>query len=101
MQLLKEKPDIGRMNFRVDLTIKNRIAKAAHIVGQDLTEFAVSTLNEKAQDIIERYDRFELSESEKSDLFALLDSAVSKPTRRSVEAVKRYNKLIDDGRLEV
>ena len=63
MQLVKEKKEIGRINVRLDASIKKRISKAAYILGQDITEFTVSTLNEKAREVIEKFDRFELSEN--------------------------------------
>ena len=51
---------IARMNFRINAEIKARVARAAAITGQELTDFAVSTLNEKATAIIERYDTITL-----------------------------------------
>ena len=101
MQLIKEKKEIGRINVRVDASIKKRISKAAYILGQDITEFTVSTLSERAREVIEKFDRFELSENEKNDLFALLDGPVAKPTKKSLKAVKRYNEMIEKGHLTV
>jgi uncharacterized protein (DUF1778 family) len=101
VQLIKEKKTFGRINVRVDADIKDRISKAAHVLGQDLTEFTVSTLNERAREVIEKYERFEMTEVEKNDLFALLDGLVSKPTKRSLKAVKKYDEMIKKGLLRV
>lgn len=38
-----------RMELRLDRKIKERVARAAAISGQGLTDFAVSTLSEKAR----------------------------------------------------
>lgn len=100
-QLLKEKKVIARINVRIDQAIKDRIAKAAHILGQDITEFTVSTLHEKAREVVEKHDQFILNEVEKNDLFALLDGAVPEPTERSLKAVKRYKEMVKEGKLSV
>ena len=39
--------DKGRMDFRLDRKIKARVVRAASIIGQGLTDFAVSTLSER------------------------------------------------------
>jgi len=101
METLKAKTSYERINVRVNAAIKARISKAAHVLGQDLTEFTVSTLDERAIEVLEKYERFELTESEKSDLFALLDGPVPELTERSLKAVKKYKQMIKKGQLTV
>ena len=78
-----------RMHFRLDSEIKARVARAAAITGQGLTDFAVSTLSEKADEIIERYDSLVLSSDDYNFfLRALADD--KKPSKRSRVAAERY-----------
>ena len=64
-----------RINFRIDARIKARAEDAAQILGQDLSTFAESALNEKAQAVIEREERIVLSERD----FALFADALENP----------------------
>src|SRR5437763_16669652 len=45
-----------RMHFRLSPDIKARVARAAAITGQGLSEFAVAALSERANEILERHD---------------------------------------------
>jgi len=77
------------LNFRLDPEIKARVVRAAAITGQEVTDFAVSTLNDKATEIIERHANLTLN-SEDFDFFlkALTDNR--KPSERSRNAAQRY-----------
>ena len=81
----------SRMNFRLAPEIKNRIARAAALTGQDLTEFAVSALNEKAEEVIDHHDHLLLGSMDYNFfLNSLSDATVSKPSNRSIQAAERY-----------
>ena len=83
--------DKDRMHFRLDPKIKARVARAAAITGQGLTNFAVSTLSEKADEILQRHDSIVLTSDEHSFfLSALADDR--KPSKRSRAAAKRYRR---------
>ena len=101
MAVQTTKEEYSRLNVRLTAKSKERISRAAYILGQDLTEFTETTLSEKAREVIEKYERFELTEAEKKDLFALLDAPVPKPTKKSLAAVKKYKEMIADGQLIV
>ena len=101
MEVRTKKEAYGRLNVRLKIRSKESISKAAYILGQDLTEFAETTLTEKARDVIEKYERFALTEAEKRDLFAILDGPVAKPTAKSKRVVKRYKTMIEEGQLTV
>lgn len=45
-----------RMHFRLDPDIKARVVRAASIAGQGLTDFAISALRERADEILVRHD---------------------------------------------
>lgn len=81
----------SRMNIRLAPAVKERVARAAALSGQDLTEFAVATLSEKADIVIERHDHLLLgSEDHEFFLNALAEATVSKPSERSRSAAERY-----------
>ena len=81
----------SRMNIRLALTVKERVARAATLSGQDLTEFAVATLSEKADQIIERHDQLILgSEDHEFFLSALSETSVREPSERSRTAAEKY-----------
>lgn len=81
----------SRMNFRLAPVIKERITRAAALSGQDLTEFAVITLSEKAEQIIERHDQILLgSKDHEFFLKALSEENVREPSKRSRAAAERY-----------
>ena len=80
-----------RMHFRLDPKIKARVARAAAITGQGLTDFAVSTLSEKADQILARHDTILLTSDEYSFFLKALDDD-RKPSKRSRAAAKRYRR---------
>lgn len=83
----------SRMNFRLSREVKQRVAKAAAITGQDLTEFAVAALSEKADEVIERHDQLLLgSEDYNFFLEVLEDKHPSKPSEHSLKAAAEYRR---------
>ena len=80
-----------RMHFRLDPKIKARVARAAAITGQGLTDFAVSTLSEKADQILARHDTILLTSDEYSFFLKALDDD-RKPSKRARDAAKRYRR---------
>lgn len=81
--------DKDRMQFRLDPKIKARVARAAAITGQGLTDFAVSTLTEKADQILARHETILLTRDEYSFFLNAL-AEDRKPSKRSRSAAKRY-----------
>lgn len=85
-----------RMHFRLDPKIKARVARAAAITGQGLTDFAVSTLSEKADQILARHDTILLTSDEYNFFLKALDDD-RKPSKRSRAAAKRYQRGVRKG----
>lgn len=81
----------ARMNFRLDAEIKERVARAAAITGQDLSDFAVSTLSLRADEIIEKHINLTLN-NEEYEFFLTSLSDDTKPSKRSRSAAERYRK---------
>ena len=79
------------MHLRLDPKIKARVARAATITGQGLTDFAVSALNEKAGQIIAQHDTILLTSDDYSFFLKALDDD-RKPSKRSRAAAKRYRR---------
>jgi len=89
----KTKNQPSRLNFRLAPEIKARVARAATIVGQDLTEFAVSTLSRKADEVLEKHDNVLLgSEDYQFFLDALSEEKVSEPSAKSKKAADKYRR---------
>ena len=89
----KKKIPESRLNFRLAPDIKERVARAAALTGQDLTEFAVAALNEKAGEVIERHDNLLLGIQDHEFFLDLLSSKeVSKPSDRSLKAAENYRR---------
>jgi uncharacterized protein (DUF1778 family) len=81
----------SRMNIRLAPAIKERVARAAALSGQDLTEFAVATLSEKADLVIERHDHLLLgSEEHEFFLNTLAEAIIQEPSERSRTAAEKY-----------
>jgi uncharacterized protein (DUF1778 family) len=83
--------DKDRMHFRLDPKIKARAARAAAISGQGLTDFAVSTLSEKADQILARHEPILLTSDEYSFFLNAL-AEDRKLSKRSRAAAKRYRR---------
>lgn len=88
----KKNNEQSRMNFRLAPEIKERVARAASLAGQDLTEFAVATLSEKADEVLERHNQLLLgNEDYHFFLDTLSEIKVPKPSERSLKAATRYS----------
>ena len=81
--------EVDRMNFRLSTEIKAKIIKAAAITGQQLTDFAVSTLNEKANEILEQHNSIILK-SEDYNFFLESLSEEKEPSTFSLKAASHY-----------
>jgi len=84
-------PDKDRMHFRLAPEIKERVARAAAITGQGLTDFAVSALKEMADEILERHESVLLNREDYHFFLNSLDDH-KKPSRRSRTAAARYRR---------
>lgn len=88
----------SRLNFRLAPEVKEKIARAASIYGQDLTEFAVSTLIQKAEEILEKHDRLLLgSEDYQFFLDALNETETGEPSEKSRQTAEIYRRGIRQG----
>lgn len=88
----------SRLNVRLSPEVKNRVARAASILGQDLTEFAVATLNRRAVEVIDEHDELLLgSEDYRFFLDTLDDTKVNAPSKRSESSAEQYRRGVRKG----
>jgi len=92
MALTTEKKNTreSRLNVRLASDLKARIRRAANVLGQDLTEFAVSTLDERAKEVLEAHDSMILSENERRAFLDILAGDPPAPTKKALAAAKKY-----------
>jgi len=91
--VIKEKEKDARLNFRLRPDLKDRIEKAASVSGKSITDFAVTTLIETADEILERYQAAELSNRDRDIFLAILDRA-DKPNALMKRAARTHKELI-------
>jgi uncharacterized protein (DUF1778 family) len=98
MSVVKSINEQSRLNFRLASEIKERVAKAATIIGQDLTEFAIATLNQRAVEIIEKHDSVILeSDDYRFFLNSLEESEIPEPSNKSKEIAEKYRRGLRKG----
>lgn len=87
----------SRLNFRLAPEIKQRVARAAALTGQDLTEFAVAALSEKADQIIERHDQMLLGSEDYEFFLNSLEEKTAKPSEKSHKSAEHYRRGMRKG----
>lgn len=80
-----------RMNFRLHPEIKERVARAAAITGQELTDFAVSALSERADEVLGRHESLLLTSEDYEYFLGALDED-RETSGRSRAAAERYRR---------
>lgn len=80
-----------RMHFRLAPDIKARVVRAASITGQGLTDFAISALSQRADEILQRHDTVSLDPETYAFFLESLDHC-NKSSRASRTAAARYRR---------
>jgi len=80
-----------RMNFHLAPEIKERVARAAAITGQELTDFAVSALSERADEVLARHEDLLLTSEDYQFFLGALDED-QEPSGRSRAASERHRR---------
>lgn len=86
-----------RLNIRLSSDIKDKVTRAAAILGQDLTEFTVSTLGKRASEVIDSHEQIVLSEKEYKFFLNYMDKPAQKPSKYSMNALADYKRQIQNG----
>lgn len=80
-----------QFNIRMDSGVKERIEHAARLSQQSLTEFTERVLIERADEILARNERIELSERD-YQLFVKIMTADSEPTAIALKEAAEFSK---------
>lgn len=89
------KERMGRLDFRIRSDHKLLLERAASYEGQTVTGFAMSTLVERAKEIVAEHETLVLSNRDRDRFLELLDDT-SEPTPALVRAVQRHREMIGD-----
>ncbi len=81
-----------RLNCRIDKRIKARAEEAATLLGQNLTAFTETALNEKSQEVLENEERIVLSERDFKRFVEIINNPAP-PTPALVAARRAYRQL--------
>jgi uncharacterized protein (DUF1778 family) len=88
-----------RLNFRLDPVIKRVIERAASIRGVSITDFAISTLEREARDIVQNDEAIVLSDRDRDAFLAALDNPQAANSKLR-QAGKRYKQAVGTGRIK-
>ena len=82
----------ARLSFRLPLELKQTIEQAAAHLGQDVSDFAVATLVQNARQVIEQFERTELTRRDRDLFIRMLDSERVMPNRALAAAARKYKR---------
>ena len=83
----------SRLDFRIASDNKALIEQAAILSGQTVSDFAASTLLDKAHQIIERHQITKLSNTDRDIFLAMLDNP-PQPNEALKNAVKNFRQKV-------
>jgi uncharacterized protein (DUF1778 family) len=81
-----------RLNLRLPADSNAVIEEAAALLGQSVSDFAVSTLLQTARSVLREQGITELTNRDRDRFVALLDDEGAKPNKALTEAARRYKK---------
>ena len=94
MPTLQKKRPKTRLDFRLDADAKEVITQAAHVSGKSLSEFAVSSLVQSAQEVLDKHQTITLSNRD-FDAFLEAIEFDEKPNEALMSAAERYKKRFE------
>ena len=83
---------LAQINFKLPSEMKNAVERAAIASGQSLRDFAIQTLVERANEVLEQQQARTLTDRDRDVFLALLDSDAgpNEALRQAAEDYKRY-----------
>jgi len=84
----------SRLNFRLAKEHKRAIERAAAALGQTVTDFAVSTLVQTAQQVIRNQDATVLSDRDSDRFLVAIDDDSARPNAALAKAAARYKRQV-------
>ena len=89
MPPIEKNNQISRLNFRLSNELKERIEKAAIILGVTVTDFAINTLANSADQVLEKHQTRILSNRDRDTFLEMLENPPT-PNEALLKAVKEY-----------
>jgi uncharacterized protein (DUF1778 family) len=78
-----------RLDFRLNRQLKELIERAALLTGQNVSDFAVSVLAERARQVVQEHETTVLSDRDRDLFLAMLDRD-AEPNEALKKAAKRF-----------
>ena len=82
----------ARLSCRIRPAVKEQAEAAARLLGQSITDFAETALEEKAKAVLSENERIVLSEHAFGEFLAAISGPPDKPSERLLKAVAAYNR---------
>ena len=83
----------ARINVRLPNELKQTIEEAASVLGQSVSEFAISTVIREARQVLHDAQITRLSNRDRDRFLSALDDVDAKPNAALKAAARRYGKL--------
>lgn len=80
------------IDFHLPAELKTIVEQAAALRGQSVTEFALATVADNAQRVVQQYHVTELSSRDRDLFLAMLDDENAQPSDALVASAERYKK---------
>ncbi len=87
------KKSSARFNFRLPADIKERIESAALVSGLTVTDFAINSLADSADSVLEKHESRILTNRDRDVFLAMLENP-PKPNKALLEAVREYRRWV-------
>ena len=83
----------SRIDFRINAENKGLIAKAAELMGLNLTSFAIATLVSEAQKVVDQHAAIRMSDRDRDSFLHLMENPPA-PNARLLRAAKRHRESV-------
>jgi uncharacterized protein (DUF1778 family) len=85
-------PKSARLSCRIRPQVKEQAEAAARLLGQSITDFAESAIEEKAKEVLADQDRLLFSEAAFTEFLLAISSTPEKPSEKLLTAVDAYKR---------
>lgn len=82
-----------RLEVRMDRNHKSLVEQAAEFLGQTLSAFTVSTLVEKAREVVQQHQGIQLTDRDRDRFLTMLDHP-PRPNAALKKAAKRHSESV-------
>src|SRR5215203_7254533 len=89
----KQTNQAARLNFRLPPEIKERIENAALISGVTVTDFAITALLQRSEEVLEKHQTRMLSNRDRDIFLSMLENP-PEPNEALKKAVREYKKRV-------